>query len=170
MTGALEIGVIVKPHGIRGALKVRLHWSESAAFGELSKVTVVLPSGEGSVAQIEALARAGDFLVLNLRGVCTRIDAEKLRAARLLVNRTQLPELKPGEFYLADLVGASAVLPDGVLGRIVSVKVHPTVDTAVIVGAEGNEMELVLDEAWVDGFDPDSRILSISSADGIIGS
>ena len=60
-----------------------------------------------------------------------------LGIAKVLVARSALPALAAGEYYLVDLIGAKVVGPDGPLGEVIDIEVHPTVDCIVVdFGAE----------------------------------
>jgi 16S rRNA processing protein RimM len=63
-----------------------------------------------------------DMLVVALEGVADRTAAEALTNVTLFIPRDQLPEPDEEEFYHADLIGLSAVSPDGtVIGTVTAV-------------------------------------------------
>ena len=72
--------------------------------------------------EIESLRPAKDFLVARLKGVDDRNAAEMLRNIDLFVPRDRLPPIEEDDtFYHADLVGLSAVTPDGAaLGTVMA--------------------------------------------------
>jgi 16S rRNA processing protein RimM len=125
-SGLLEIGVVSKPHGIRGEVHVHPHNPGSVAFDKLESALVRRPAAAGEPAP-HALRLAilgarptpdGSWLV-QFRDVHTRNDAETLRGATVTVRRSELPEPAADEFYVGDLEGLEAVAPDGApLGRI----------------------------------------------------
>jgi 16S rRNA processing protein RimM len=100
------MGVIGRPHGVRGLLRVTSYAEDLAVYGPLSDTKgrrfVVRPRGAG-VAEIAEIV--GDAEVK----VADRTAAERLTNTRLYVERTRLPEPEPDEFYLVDLVGLAAV-------------------------------------------------------------
>ena len=56
---------------------------------------------------------------MSLAGCTDRDAAEALRGTELCVDRSELPPLEAGEYYLIDLVGLEARLPDGtVVGTV----------------------------------------------------
>ena len=70
--------------------------------------------------------------------VADRTAAEKLRGTLLTVSRAELPPLEPGEYYHADLIGLSAVSPDGEpLGTIVGIENYGAGDVLEIELADG---------------------------------
>jgi 16S rRNA processing protein RimM len=118
------LGVIGRPHGVRGLVRVTSHTADPAgltAYGPLSdekgRRFVLRWRGEG-VAEVEEQV---DGVAVK---VADRTAAEKLTNTRLYVDRAQLPEPEEEEFYLADLIGMAAVDADAngtVLGNVVTV-------------------------------------------------
>jgi 16S rRNA processing protein RimM len=99
------MGVIGRPHGVRGLVHVTSYAEDLTAFGPLTdpkgRQFVLRWRGEG-VAEIAELADGAEVKVAD------RTAAEKLTNTRLFVDRSQLPEPEDDEFYLADLVGLIA--------------------------------------------------------------
>jgi 16S rRNA processing protein RimM len=113
------MGVIGRPHGVRGLLRVTSYAEDLAVYGPLSDAKgrrfVVRPRGAGvaEVAEIVGDAEAK---------VADRAAAERLTNTRLYVERERLPEPEPDEFYLVDLIGLTAIDGAGVaLGTVSAV-------------------------------------------------
>ena len=71
-------------------------------------------------------------------GVETKEQADALRGLRLFIPRASLPAPDEDEFYLADLIGLTAVTPEGeTLGLIKSVQDFGAGDILEITPAEG---------------------------------
>jgi 16S rRNA processing protein RimM len=110
------LGVVGRPHGVRGLLHVHSYTANPAdlvAYGALTdeagRAWTLVWRGEG-VAELRDAAG---------KPVADRTAAEKLVNTRLYVERDRLPEPDEDEFYLADLVGLTAMSPDGAaLGRV----------------------------------------------------
>lgn len=104
------VGVIGRPHGVRGWVRVTSYAEDLTAYRPLSDANgrqfELRWHGEG-VAEIAELV--GDARVK----IADRSAAEKLTNTRLFVERAQLPEPESDEFYLADLVGLSAFDAEG---------------------------------------------------------
>jgi 16S rRNA processing protein RimM len=115
------LGRISGAHGLKGEVKIATFTAEPedvAAYGPLA-------SADGSVTfEIASLRHAGGSAVIaRLRGVADRNAAERLRGTELFVPRSALPPADEDEYYHSDLVGLSAVSPDGEpLGEIVTVQ------------------------------------------------
>ncbi len=165
---ALEIGRVAKPHGILGAVKVALNWSGSDTLSQVESVELELPDGSRRSFEVESARAAGKQILLKLAGVASRNDAEAIRGAKILVPRSALPPLADGEYYLVDLIGARVVGPEGAIGGVVDVQVHPTVDVVVVEGAEGKRYEVPLAPPWLARVDSAAKLIELSSLDGLI--
>jgi len=165
----VELGRVAKPHGIRGEVKVRLHWGQSQALQQAENVLVLLADAEcARPMRVQACGRLQGGLRLKLEGVDDRDAAAALRGAAVGLDRDSLPPPGAGEYYLADLVGARVVAHDGEVGDVIEIRVHPTVDTLVIRACDGRELEQVLDAAWVEEVDVAHKLVRLSSRDGLV--
>lgn len=115
------LGVIGRPHGVRGLLRVQSFTAvpeDVAAYGPLSDET-------GTRAFRLEIVTPGEMPVVRIEGVGDRDAAARLTGTRLYVARAALPPPEEDEYYLADLVGCAAVDPAGVrLGAVAAVHDH----------------------------------------------
>ena len=117
------LGVIGRPHGVRGLVRVVSHAADPAnltAYGPLTddrgRRFTLRWRGEG-LAEVTELRDDGPARIAD------RTAAETLVNTRLYVDRAQLPKPEDAEeFYVADLVGMTAVDAAGaLLGTVVTV-------------------------------------------------
>lgn len=107
------IGIVVAPHGVRGTLKVR-------AIGPGKHIrknsTPVIGSARRKI--LAARQTPKGFLV-EVEGVRSREEARTLQGVELLLERGELDAPEEGEYYVADLVGLTAVNEAGeILGVV----------------------------------------------------
>lgn len=107
------MGVIGRPHGVRGLVHVRSYTEDPAAlpgYGPFS-------DGRGRRFSLrwasEGVAALSELVDGRAVAIADRNAAEKLVNLKLYVERAQLPAPDEDEFYLVDLVGLAAVRPDG---------------------------------------------------------
>ena len=165
----LEIGRVARPHGLRGELRIELHWSESGALLDVDAVELERNGEANRRLRVEHARRSNRAILLKLEGIDDRNAADELRGARVRVSRALLPELGAGEFYLSDLVGARVVAPDGDVGEVIEVRVHPSVDCLVIRGPEGSVLEQPLAPPWIERVDTAAGLVELVSRDGLVG-
>lgn len=163
----IELGRVARPHGVRGEVRVRLHWEGSSTLLEVGEVVLRRGSAE-QVRRLERARRAGKAVLVKLEGVDGREEAGLLRGVAVCVPREVLPALEEGEYYLSDLVGARVVAPAGEVGEVVEVRVHPSVDTIVIRSPEGRLLEQALAEPWIQSIDPAAGLVELTTTEGLI--
>ncbi len=114
-TRFLAIGILTRPHGVHGEVRLRLYQADSTALEEVDAIFLALPDASGEPRRYAlAAARYVDGGILcELEGVEGRDEAARLRGAEILVERGDLPPLAEGEFYLSDLEGCPVVTRDG---------------------------------------------------------
>jgi 16S rRNA processing protein RimM len=117
----LQIGVVCRPHGLRGELRVRLHDPTSTALEGLVELWTGRDIGD-TVRDAAALRKwrvktarpqNGGFYLLTFEGLSDRTGAEGMRGQALYARREALPQLDEDEIYLADLVGCRVVDLEG---------------------------------------------------------
>jgi 16S rRNA processing protein RimM len=147
------LGVIGRPHGVRGHVRVHSYTSDPVdlvAYGTLhddqGRPVALRWVGDG-VAEISEFSDAGARLVAD------RSSAERWVNRRLYVDRDTLPAPEPDEFYLADLVGLEAVGPEGEVGRVVAVHDYGAGTSLEIARAEGAPLLLPFTSACVPDVD-----------------
>ena len=108
--GWVCVGVVTKPKGVRGAVRVKSFTAEPSditAYGPLHD------GPGGPPIELESCEIHGDMIVARVTGVADRDAAEALRGKRLYVPRAALPEAGEDEYYHTDLVGLAVELADG---------------------------------------------------------
>jgi 16S rRNA processing protein RimM len=98
------VGVIGKPHGVRGAAHVTAYTEDPRALADYP-----LTDGKGRRFrlewQAEGVARLAEIADAGERWIQDRSAAERLTNTRLYTPRDALPAAEVDEFYLADLIG-----------------------------------------------------------------
>jgi 16S rRNA processing protein RimM len=164
----LEVGVIMRAHGIRGELKLRLYRAESNAI--VAKRTLELVLGSKLERRVvTGVRKSTDHIIVKLEGVDDRNGADALRGAKVRIDRVELPPLEPDEYYLADLVGFRVIGPEGDVGTVEAVRTYPTLDAIVVVNAEGAKFEQPMVSPWVESVDLPGRSIRLTSLDALIG-
>ena len=135
----IELGVVSRPHGVRGAFKVRIHNPESTTLSEVDAAGLILRLGEKDLQGLSVLGTTGEFALMRLESVSDRDGAERLRGARLLVPRSLMP-LQEDEYFIQDLIGCTAVEGQHRFGEIVDVFTAGGAQVLVIEGDEGQRL------------------------------
>lgn len=118
------LGIIVRSHGVRGEVCVRLDDLSLAKEFELQDdVLLEVKKGEHKLCNIKSARVTAKGAILLLEGVLDRDGAELLRNTKLYQHRSKLKTVGEGEFLTGDLVGLKAMSPDGkCLGVVLAVE------------------------------------------------
>ncbi len=151
----VKVGVVSRPHGVRGELRVHLYNSESTAFDVVDAVWI----GDSQY-QIESARLVKGAVLLRLEGVIDRNQAEDLQGSVLEVLRDEL-ELESDEVLLDDLVGCQLHLEDGSSWGEVSEVIQGLQDLLVVHAGE-IERYLPLVDAFVLDIDLEKKSILVS--------
>ena len=128
-------------HGIKGEVRVKAYTGEPrdiAAYGPLRDEAGI------KTIEIERVRATPKALIARIKGVGTREAAEALNRTKLYVARNALPEAPEDEWYVADLIGLSAVSPGGeVLGTVTAVHNFGASDIIEVAPSDGGTPLLV---------------------------
>ena len=117
MIERLKVGLIVKPQGVNGEVKVQPLTDSIARFKKLNKVYL-----DGVIYKVVNVKIADGFVIVKLSGVENRNSAELLRSKYLEVDREDAEELEEGRYFIADIIGCSLEFEDGVkLGEVIDI-------------------------------------------------
>lgn len=157
------MGVVARPHGVRGELRVHLHNRDSEV---LLRVREIELEGRGRFV-VTAARPEREAILLHVRGCDTRDAAEKLRGLPILVPRAALPPPEPDEYYFCDLVGLAVVDPEGAdLGRVEDV-LEGSGHALLVVRQEARTIEVPLVDSWVVSVDISAGRIVIRDLDSL---
>jgi 16S rRNA processing protein RimM len=129
-------------HGVRGEIKLKSFTEDPMAITAYGP----LENEDGTRKfEIEGLRPAKDHFIARLSGIADRDAAERLTNMRLYVPRDRLPPVEDAEtYYHADLIGLTAVTPDGVpLGTVTGILNFGAGDVIEIKPTDGGESLMV---------------------------
>ena len=116
----IQLGVIGRPHGVRGLVRVTSHTADPAALTSYGPLTA--PDGRRFLLRWvnEGIAEISEIVAGAPVKIADRTAAERLTNTRLTIERDRLPPPDDDEFYLADLIGLTAADANGSVLGVVS--------------------------------------------------
>lgn len=145
LTPYIEIGEVLRPHGIQGLVKVRPETDAPDRFLSLKQVWLTDGHEYRPAAVSEAAVREDGFVYLRLDGAASRNDAEKQRGLTLYVDRAGARPLKKDEWFICDLIGCKVGTDAGEeLGEVTDVMQPGPNDVFVIKTKKGEVLVPVL--------------------------
>jgi 16S rRNA processing protein RimM len=164
------IGRVARAHGLRGELRVELHFASSDALSQVDELWLSEgPEQPEKAARhaIESARAVPKAYLVKLESVSDRNAAEALRGRSVWVARAALPA-DDSEYYLVDLIGAKVVGPEGELGTVIEIATHPSVDALVIRTPDGRTLEQPLIDDWVKRVLVAEKLVELSTLDGLL--
>jgi len=147
----IEIGVVGRPHGINGGVRVFLHNPDSATIVEAPRLFLKQSDGVHETT-LSDLRPGNKCHLARFEGVVNRTGAEALKGARILVPRSAFPPPKADEFYVADLIDLVAYVEGVEVGRVASSRPQGGIEVLRIVG-DREEFEVPLVDDFVSELD-----------------
>jgi 16S rRNA processing protein RimM len=130
----LEIGQIMRPHGLKGEVVVQLVTNRTDRLDVGSKLTTKVQASRRVPPQLEVVASRpfqNRHLVL-FAGSASRDDAEALRGVTLLAEANESDE---ENLYVHELIGKHVMDQHGIdHGMVTSVEANPASDLLVLPG------------------------------------
>jgi 16S rRNA processing protein RimM len=134
----VELGVVVRTHGIRGELKIKLFNPESEVMRQQRELVLRTDAATDTVRVTSYRPEERGYGLFRVDGYDSKESAERFRGALVCVPRKNLPELSKDEYYYADLAGLTAILSTGEpLGEIQRVISYPAADVLLVHAADG---------------------------------
>ncbi len=156
-SGTVRVGVVGRPHGLRGAFHVHMDDPGSDCLDGVREVWTLgwgKPPRKHSVAA--ATSAGPGRWTLQLEGVTTREAALAMKGREVHVDAACL-ELEAGEILVADLPGHDVVEAGRVVGRIESTYWNGAHDVLTVETAEG-PVDFPVAPGYVIGEDEQGRV------------
>jgi len=156
----IAIGVLGKPHGVRGEIGLRLFNLETIA--PLEPGPVVLERNGKSTAHTVTGARPfGAGLLITIAGIDTREAAAALTHSEVRVERAALPTPATDEYFVADVVGCQVINHEGArLGAVEETFWNGAHDVMVVRGDAG-ELLIPLVPDFIRAVDAAARTVRV---------
>lgn len=138
----LEIGRIIRSHGLAGRVKVLSYLESQDVLDTLAEVSVGRRVQEAVAFPLDSIQRGRECFILKFRAIEDREAAARLVGLSIWMPLEKMKKLSDGEYYWHEIIGLEVVTEEGrSLGRIESV--FPTGSNDVYVCRE-NEKEILL--------------------------
>ena len=154
------LGVGGAPHGIKGELRIKTFTEDPLAIGNYGRLT----GSDGKQYEIRSVRPAKNVVVASIVGIERREQAETLNGVEFSVLRHALGDdgLQEDEFFHADLIGLTAIDPDGTrYGRIIAIHNFGGGDMLELSGGGRKTVLIPFTEAAVPEIDAKEGTITI---------
>jgi 16S rRNA processing protein RimM len=132
----VKIGEVIKPHGIKGEVKVFSYSGRPENFKNYN--TIVLQQISESGTQIYRIVKSraqGKVAILELDGVASRDAAEALQGSTVWLKKGDFQKLSPDEYYWYQLENLQVITESGrELGKVSGLFSTPAHDIMIVTG------------------------------------
>lgn len=163
----LEIGRIIRSHGLAGRMKILSYLESQDVLRNLPEVFVGRRVSEAVPFPLEAVQPGRESFILKLGGIEEPEAAARLVGSSVWMPSEKMKKLPEGEYYWLDIIGLQVVTEEGqLLGSVESV--FPTGSNDVYV-CKGGEKEILLPAIGevVRNIDLDRRIMVVRLLKGL---
>ena len=161
------IGRVVKPHGVKGKMKVEYFGEDLHRFSSYREIFIEdEKSGLESYEILEVILQP-PRLILRLKGIEKIEEIEPLIGKKILVEKKAFPELEEGEYYWADLIGIKVETREGKgIGKVREVFSTGAHDVYVVEGKRGEIFLPAIGEVILD-IDLGKRVMKVARMEGL---
>lgn len=152
----VSVGEIVKPQGIKGEVKIKLY-DKNFEMGEITSFIV-----DNTLQKVDEHRKAGEFLFVKFQGVCTVLDAEKLRGKVVyLTEQSAKDRLKENEYYVEQLLGFLVKVEDKTVGTLEDVQNFGSADVYYCKGENCKEIMFPLVSGLIKDINTDLKLIEL---------
>lgn len=147
---SVTIGIVLRPHGIRGEVVVEPLTDNETRFATLEEVRLARPSGGDLKLRVVSMFPHKSRLVIQFEGISSVEHAETLRNAELRIPVASLPTLPEGSYYHHELRGLEVRVESGAsIGRVTDLWETGATPVLMINDERGKETLLPLVDAFI---------------------
>lgn len=161
------IGIVLKPQGLKGEIKVKSISPYPERFKLLNKIFVKKEKIQAY--SIQSVRVSDKFVFLKFNEINNREQAEDLRDCEILIEKSDLLELKDQEYYIHDLIGCQVCTNDGQdIGELVQVSQFSSNDVYVVKNNQGKEILIPAISEVIRQIDLEKKIITIQLLEGLL--
>ena len=140
MQDYLQVGVLTRPHGVKGAVKIFPTTDDTSRF-QKGLTFYLKGKREIRAVKVENVQFFKQYVILKLDCFSTPEEAALYQGCELLVDREHAVELKEDEYFMSDLEGLEVWTKQGQKVGVVT-QVMPTgANEVLVIRAAGGEYD-----------------------------
>ena len=152
----IEIGLIVKPHGLKGELKLKLHSPESNLILNIDNIYV-----DNQIFKIDYSKKVSNGILLKFVSKNTRNSIEDLIGKKIFVDKDIIPLAPSGENYYFELIGSKVVYNNVEIGTLIEIVETKANNIYVVKEFNGKEILIPKTKSFIRKFNKDKKILEV---------
>ena len=162
----IVVATVSKPHGVAGALKVKVESHNPDRFKPGCKLLAII-AGRTTSFTVAKFVPQNDWGLLTLAEVSSYEQADALRGVDLGVPERDLDQLPPGCYYTFQIIGLKVESLSGqALGEVAVVEELPAGD-AYLVRGNGAEFRVPANGGFIKSIDLGRGLMVIDDMEGL---
>lgn len=164
----IAYGKILKPHGLKGEVKVLPYSGESENFKYFKSIYLSLDSNGPKEYSITGKKFQKNLIIVKIKEIDSVEDAESIRGKELFIDKEQLPSTEEDEYYWFELIGLNVYSQDkGLLGKVDSI-IDNAAQPILVIKSNSEEYMVPLIDNFVKKIDLDNSRILIEPIEGLI--
>jgi len=161
------IGRVMKPHGVRGKVKVNYFGKDLHLPSFYREIFIEDEEGKPESYEVLEAVPQPPRLILRLKGIEKVEDTKSLIGKEIFVEKGALLELGEGEYYWVDILGMRVETREGKgIGRVKEIFPTGANDVYVVEGKRG-EILLPATEEVIQSIDLERGVMKVARLEGL---
>lgn len=161
------IGKVVKPHGIKGKMKVDYYGENLHRFSLYHEVFIKGQTSKPEPYEVLEAIPQPPRLILQLKGIEKIEEVEPLVGKEILIKKKDFSELEEGEYYWMDILGMKVETEEGKgIGRVKGIFPTGANDVFIVEGRRG-EILLPATMGVIQSVDLKRKVMKVVRMEGL---
>ncbi len=166
-TRLISIGKIVGTHGVRGTAKILSYAESLSFFSPQRQIWSKKKEGAAKILTIKRVQQHKKVVLVSFEEISSIDQCRNFIGARLLIERSHLPEIGPDVYYWTDLIGLLVYTTDGsYLGRLDKIFTTGSNDVYVVREKKAEKLIPAL-ASVVKKIDLTNKIMQVEIPEGL---
>ena len=164
----ITYGKILKPHGLKGEVKVLPYSGESGNFKYVRYIYISLNNNRPQRYSVLAKKFQKNLIIVKIQDINSIEDAELLCGKEVHIDKQELPSTEKDEYYWFELIGLNVYsLDNAFVGKVDSI-IDNTAQSIFVVKNNSKEYMIPLIDNFVKKIDLDNSKVVIESIEVLI--
>jgi 16S rRNA processing protein RimM len=167
----LILGEVLRPHGVRGEVRVRLMTAYPERLSAIETLYLGRDPMQATAAayRMEAIRIHQGVALLKLKGIDDRDQAERLRKLYIMASLDNAVPLEDDEFYFYELIGMTVQTDNGkTLGTISEILETGANEVYIVDSPQFGEVLIPVIDDVVLKIDPDAGLIVVKLPEGLL--
>ena len=159
-TNFIPCGKLIKPHGIKGEIKLFVYNKDSNILK--NKISIWIKNNDDFTSFNIDYIKGKNSKIVKLEKIESRDDAELISRKEFFILRSDFPKIESGNFYINDVIKFKVLENGNKLGYIYDIFTLPGGN---VMGIKFNEKEILIPmiDKYIEFFDFDKKIVTLKN-------